>query len=114
MNNERHLIAFDERPKQIFLNNDISSIPDNYLLSVIINPNCKYRDELENSNKLLQELKGITNFVNFTYKELKNIGGINFNDAIRLLSSVELGRRVYYNDCIKKIKLNSLTKFLNI
>lgn len=110
MNNERQLIAFDERPKQIFLNNDISMIPDNYLLSVIINPNCKYKDEFENYNKLLQELKGITNLVNLTYKELKKIKGISFNDSIRLLSSIELGRRVYYNDCIEKIKLNSADK----
>ena len=98
MNNERQLIKYDERPKQKFLSKDIYSISNVDLLSIIINPNCKYIDEIENSNRILNDINGISNFENISYDDLKKINGISSNDIIRLLSSIELTRRIYYND----------------
>ena len=113
MNNERQLIKYDERPKQKFLSKDIYSISNVDLLSIIINPNCKYIDEIENSNRILNDINGISNFEHISYDDLKKINGISSNDIIRLLSSIELTRRIYYNDFKKTIKLNSSDKVFN-
>ena len=107
MENNKNLISTEDKPKEKFLNQDIYTISDSDLLCLVMNPNCKYEEEINDYNNILNEVGELANFNNFSYDDLKKLKKVNSLDAIRLLSSIELGRRIYYNYQQKKIKLDS-------
>ena len=97
MENNKNLISTEDKPKEKFLNQDIYTISDSDLLCLVMNPNCKYEEEINDYNNILNEVGELANFNNFSYDDLKKLKKVNSLDAIRLLSSIELGRRIYYN-----------------
>ena len=64
----------------------------------------------ELSNNILNSVNDISDLRNMTLNKLKNIKGVGEVKAIKILSSIELGRRVYQEKNFKKIKLNSADK----
>lgn len=65
------------------------------------------------ASNILSEIKSINDLKNISLNKLIKINGIGKVKAIELLASLELGKRVYYVNEKKKIKLNSSKKIFD-
>lgn len=109
-NNNKVLIPFNDRPKQKFLKNNIQILSNSELLSIIMNPNCKYLSDIEIFDNIIKEVGEIKKFQNMTFDELRHMNALNRKNAIILLSAIEFGRRVYECHNYNRIKLNTADK----
>ena len=99
-----------ERPRERFLKYGVENLSNSELLSIILNTGSKELSVIELSNKILESINDISDLKNLTFNKLKNINGIGDVKAIKLLSSIELGKRVYYDKNMSKIKMNTSKK----
>ena len=100
----------EERPRERAIKSGVESLSNEDLLSIILKSGTKNKSVKELSYRLLSSLKDIGDLKNLTYNSLCKINGIGSVKAIELLSSLELGKRVYYNTSKEKIKLNNSEK----
>lgn len=110
MNNLIKDIPKDDRPRERFLKYGASSLSNNELLSIIINNGTKNMSVMEVSNNILKSIDSINDLESLTINKLKNIKGVGEVKAIKLLSALELGKRVYYKEKKNIIKMNSADK----
>ena len=103
-------IPTSERPRERFKKYGKENIQTSELISIILNTGTKDKSVIDLSNNILKSIDDISNLKNMTINKLKMIDGIGEVKAIKLLSAIELGKRVYYDKNIEKIKLNSTTK----
>lgn len=99
-----------DRPRERFIRYGASNLNNEELLSIILKTGTKDMNVKELSNNLLKEIKDITNLRDYSINKLIKIKGIKEVKAITLLSSIELGKRVYQNKEELNIKLDTAKK----
>lgn len=102
-----------ERPRERFLKFGVENLSNSELISIILNSGTKSISVKELSDSIINNISDISELKNMTLNKLKEIKGIGNVKAITLLSALELGKRVYYNKNITKIKMNSADKIYN-
>lgn len=106
-------IPEEDRPRERFLKYGVNNLSNCELISIILNSGTKNKSVKELSENILSNLNDISELKNMTLNNLKQIKGIGDIKAITLLSALELGKRVYYEKNISKIKMNSADKIYN-
>lgn len=110
MNNLIKNTPIDERPRERFLKYGVNNLSNSELISILLNTGTKNKSVIDLSNSILQNLNDITDLKDMSLNKLKNIDGIGEVKAIKLLSAIELGKRVYYEKNLQKIKMNTAKK----
>ena len=99
-----------ERPRERMLSLGTNNLSNEELISIILKTGtCGYSVKTLSRN-ILCELDDITSLKDMTINKLIKIKGIGKVKAIELLSAIELGKRVYYANEQKEIKLNNSRK----
>ena len=106
-------IPESERPRERFLKYGKENLQTSELISIILNTGTKDKSVIELSNNILNSINDVSDLKDITLNKLKNIDGIGNVKAIKLLCAIELGKRVYYDKKIIKIKLNDANKVFN-
>ena len=96
-----------DRPRERFIKYGVNNLSNEELLSIVLKNGVKDYSVKDLSNNILKNIKDITNLKDLTINELTKIKGIGKVKAITLLSSIELGKRVYQDKDNINIKLNS-------
>ena len=110
MNNLIKNIPISERPRERFIKYGVENLSNNELISIILNSGTKDKSVIELSSNVLSNIKEISELRFITLNKLKQLPGIGEVKAIKLLSALELGKRVYYDKKMDKIKINSSYK----
>lgn len=105
----KNIPEFD-RPRERFLKYGPLNLSNCELISIVLSAGTKNMSVKELSDNILKNLSDITDLKNMSLNRLKEIKGIGEVKAIKLLSAIELGKRVYYEKNITKIKMNSADK----
>ena len=100
-------IPVEDRPRERFLKGGVNNLSNSELISILLNTGTKNSSVKELANNILKELNDITQLKDLSLNSLKKIKGIGEIKAITLLSALELGKRVYYEKNMQKIKMNS-------
>ena len=103
-------IPINERPRERLIKYGVNNLSNEELLAILLKTGCKDYNVKELSNILLKELGGIKGLKNISINSLNKIKGIGKVKSIELLSALELGKRVYYEEEKNNIKLNNTTK----
>ena len=103
-------IPISDRPRERFKKCGVVNLSNIELISILLNTGTKDKSVLELSKNVLNEVDDISSLKDITLSKLKNIDGIGDVKAIRLLSALELGKRVYYDKNMIKIKMNNSEK----
>ena len=83
-------------PREKFQRSGIDSLSDNDLIAILIGSGIKGKDFKSISLSVLKKIrKGIKRGNELTLEELSHIEGVGQVTAMRILSGMELGRRVY-------------------
>ena len=102
-----------DRPRERFIKYGVINLSNEELLSIVLKTGYKGYSVKDISNNILKEIKDITDLKEISLNKLKNIKGIGEVKAITLLSSIELGRRVYSMNNNINIKLNNSKEIYN-
>lgn len=108
----KNIPEFD-RPRERFKKYGVENLSNNELISIILSSGTKNISVKELSSNILGKLDDISDLKDMTLNKLKQTKGIGEVKAITLLSALELGKRVYYEKNISKIKMNSADKIYN-
>lgn len=108
----KNIPEFD-RPRERFKKYGVENLSNNELISIILSSGTKNISVKELASNILGKLDDISDLKNMTLNKLKQTKGIGEVKAITLLSALELGKRVYYEKNISKIKMNSADKIYN-
>lgn len=104
-------IPVSERPRERLIEYGSSSLSNEELLAVVLKQGTKNKSAKELGLDLINSVGSISNLDNITLEKLINIKGIGQAQALTLLASVELGRRIYLKkDYNKKYILSSSRK----
>lgn len=102
-----------DRPRERFIKYGVNYLSNEELLSIVLKTGYKGYSVKDLSFNILKEINDITDLKDMTLYKLIKIKGIGLVKAITLLSSIELGRRVYSNKEIINIKLNNSKEIYN-
>lgn len=108
----KNIPEFD-RPRERFKKYGVENLSNSELISIIFGSGTKNISVKELSNDILNNLNDISELKDMTLNKLKQTKGIGEVKAIKLLSALELGKRVYYEKNVSKIKMNSADKIYN-
>ena len=100
-------IPLSERPREKATLYGVKNLSNEELISIILKTGTKNYSVKDLSNKILSSIDNINDLQDITISSLCKIDGIGKVKAITLLSSLELGKRVYNTVCKDSIKLNS-------
>lgn len=103
-------IPESERPRERAIKYGVESLSNEELLSIILKTGTKNCSVKNLSSLILSNIKDIKDLKNITINFLTKINGIGKVKAIELLSSLELGKRVYHIQNKENIKLNNSKK----
>lgn len=106
----KYNIPTSEMPRERFIKYGVNNLQISELISIILNTGTNNKSILELSNNILDLVDNIYELKDLTLNKLKTIEGIGNVKAIKLLSAIELGKRVYNDKTYNKIKLNSALK----
>ena len=106
----KYNIPTSEMPRERFIKYGVNNLQTSELISIILNTGTNNKSILELSNNILDLVDNIYELKDLTLNKLKTIEGIGDVKAIKLLSAIELGKRVYNDKTYNKIKLNSALK----
>ena len=106
----KYNIPTSEMPRERFIKYGVRNLQTSELISIILNTGTNNKSILELSNNILDLVNNIYDLKDLTLNELKTINGIGQVKAIKLLSAIELGRRVYNDKKFNNIKLNTANK----
>lgn len=101
----------NERPRERLIRYGSESLSNTELLSIIIKNGRIGESATTLASEILNKCKNISNLKYITKKELLNIKGIGEAKASEILSTIELGRRIFIEKEINsKVILNSSKK----
>jgi len=104
-------IPVSERPRERLIEYGSNSLSNEELLAIILKQGTKNKSAKELGLDLINSIGNISNLDNITLEKLINIKGIGQAQALTLLASIELGRRIYLKkDYDKKYVLSSSKK----
>ena len=99
-------IMIEERPRERLIKYGVENISNEDLISIILKTGTKNLSVKELSVNIISEIRDIRELRNMTLSKLTKMKGIGLVKALELISAIELGKRVYYenNSEVKKIK----------
>jgi len=106
-------IPKSERPRERLKKYGKENISNEELLSIILNTGTKNKSVKDISNLILSKINDITDLKDITLNSLKQIDGIGEVKAIKILASIELGKRVYLDNNLVNIKMDTPEKIYN-
>lgn len=97
-------IPIEERPRERFLEVGVENLSNEELLSIILKSGTKNKSVKDLALEILNKYK-VDNLKDISFYELLKIKGIGKVKAIELISSIELGKRIFVSGkSIKKEK----------
>lgn len=105
-------IINNEKPREKLQKYGVENLTDSELLSIILRTGNKKESVNELSNRILKEIGGLSKLNSLNLSSLTKLDGIKLSKASTIISSFEMGRRVF-NRSEDKIKLNTTTKIYN-
>ena len=87
-------IIKEERPRETLLKKGETYLSDSELLAILINNGTRDKSAITLAREIIETSDGIRNLSNITVEELSKIKGIGLAKACRIISALELGRRV--------------------
>ena len=109
-------ISKGERPRERLIKYGVGSLSNQELLSIILKCGTKDNSVLDLSNEILKKLSSIDKLKEYELSWLTEIKGIGLAKACEVLSTIELGKRIYEEDTnnnIIKIKSsNDVYKYM--
>ncbi len=106
-------IPKSERPRERLKKYGRENISNEELLSIILNTGTKNKSVKDISNLILSKINDIADLKDITLNSLKQIDGIGEVKAIKILASIELGKRVYMDKNLVNIKMDTPEKIYN-
>lgn len=106
-------IPKSERPRERLKKYGRENISNEELLSIVLNTGTKNKSVKDISNLILSKINDITDLKDITLNSLKQIDGIGEVKAIKILASIELGKRVYMDKNLVNIKMDTPEKIYN-
>ena len=101
-------IPISERPRERLLRHGVEHLSNEELLAIILKSGTKDKSVRTLALEILKEIENIKQLSDITINQLTSIKGIGITKAIELISSIELGKRIYfYTEQIKKKKMTS-------
>nr|MBP9500400.1 DNA repair protein RadC [Acetoanaerobium sp.] len=82
-------------------------LSDSELLAILINNGTRDKSAITLAREIIETSDGIRNLSNITVEELSKIKGIGLAKACRIISALELGRRVSVASEMQKFKISS-------
>ena len=104
----------EEKPRERLLKYGVNNLTNEELVSIILRCGTKNISVKEVSTKVLNYFNNIKNLRNANINNLVQIKGIGKVKAITLLASLELGKRVYYEEHKEKYKIKSTKDVFNL
>lgn len=103
-------IEINDRPRERLITYGQSSLSNSELLAIILKQGTKNISAKEVGNNLLNTLDNISDLENITLEKLTQIKGIGRAQALTILASIELGKRIFknINTAIKPKLTNSI------
>lgn len=99
-----------ERPRERLKKYGVNSLSNEELLAIILRTGTKNTSVKELSMNILKELDNLHDLTNLSISSLTKIKGVGEVKAITLISTIELGRRIYLdNNDQDKILLNNVS-----
>ena len=96
-----------ERPREKLIHYGINNISDEELLAIILKTGTKNKSVKELSSEVLEKINTIKNLSDISINSFKDINGLGTVKTIELMASIELGKRIFLNHEIKKIKYDN-------
>ena len=96
-----------DKPRERLYNYGANNLSNEELISIILKTGSKKYSVKEVSLKLLETINDLSKLKDIGISSLMKIDGIGKVKAIELKAAIELGRRVYLDNNINKIKLNN-------
>ena len=100
-------IPESDRPRERLLKYGVKNISNEDLLSIILKTGTKNMSVKELSLSILSKVKDIRNLRDIELNTITDIKGIGKVKALELISSIELGRRVYKEKEITNIQIKN-------
>lgn len=101
-------IPVSERPRERLLKYGVECLSNEELLSIILKSGTKNKSVKILAIEVLKEIKTIKQLNNITINKLISIKGIGLTKAMELISSIELGKRIYFDtEQQEKIKMTN-------
>ena len=99
-------IPLEKRPREKLISNGVDTLSDIELLSIILKSGTKNKSVYELSKEIINNISLISNLKECDINLLLKIKGIGKAKACEIISSIELGKRIYLqtNKKDKKIK----------
>lgn len=104
-------LPISERPRERLQNVGVENLSNEELISIILKNGNRKKSVKELSQEIIKEAGSIENLKSLTKEQLQKIDGIGPAQSYTILSTIELGRRIYMsksND--SKVILNSSMK----
>lgn len=100
-------IPINERPIERLIKYGVGNLSNEELLSIIIKTGTINKSVKDISLEILKKIDDINDLKDISYNKLLSINGIGKSKACQILSSIELGKRVFFKNNLEKIKLNN-------
>ncbi|MBE6147203.1 MAG: JAB domain-containing protein [Firmicutes bacterium] len=101
-------IPISERPREKLLLDGVASLSNEELLAILMNTGTSGRNVKEIALDIIRMSGGIENFKNLTLEQLLKIDGVGVVKASKILSTIELGKRIFLkNSYVSRVKIKS-------
>lgn len=97
----------EDRPMEKLLSKGVSSLDNNELLAILVGSGTREKNAIELSEEILKERFIGNQLLYSSIEELMEIKGIGMSKATRIISGIELGRRLGMINNFDKISYNS-------
>lgn len=99
-------LPIEERPRERLKSVGVNNLTDKEIISIILKTGTKDKNVNDLSLELLKKYN-LIDFKDLSLNDLMKIKGIGEVKAIELLTSIELGKRIFLRETNKLIKLDS-------
>lgn len=104
-------LPLSERPRERLQEVGVENLTNEELISIILKSGNRKKSVKELSLEIIKEANGIENLKTITKERLQNIDGIGPAQSFTILSTIELGKRIFINsNSNSKVILNSSQK----
>lgn len=101
-------IPIMERPREKLIEYGSNNLSNDELLAIILKQGTKGKSAKEVGIELLNSVKDVSDLEHITLKQLTNVTGIGKIQALTILATIELGKRIFKKkQNVKKIKITN-------
>lgn len=101
-------IPIMERPREKLIEYGSNNLSNDELLAIILKQGTKGKSAKEVGIELLNSVKDVSDLEHVTLKQLTNVTGIGKIQALTILATIELGKRIFKKkQNVKKIKITN-------